>query len=91
MPEAQIVNRNAADAADHPNKSVCGVVTTGILWQFLKRNGQTRTIQPTEHTLADLLTVLAMLRQIVTGEVSARAGGCSAGYAYDRSGNLTGF
>ncbi|MBC7806521.1 MAG: hypothetical protein H7145_10260 [Akkermansiaceae bacterium] len=62
MLAAQIVNRNAAE---HPNKSVYGVVISGTLWLFLKLDGQTLTIKPTEHTLTDLPAVLAILRQIV--------------------------
>ncbi|MBC8137350.1 MAG: hypothetical protein H8F28_15830 [Fibrella sp.] len=65
MLAAQIVNQNAPDAADYLNRSIYGVVTTGTLWQFLKLDGQTLTIEPTEHTLTDLTTVLALLRQIV--------------------------
>jgi hypothetical protein len=60
---AQMINRHEGG-----DGAVFGVVTTGTLWQFLRLDGNTVTLEPREYTLSDLGTVLAILRRIVEAD-----------------------
>lgn len=62
MVAAQIFNERAAMEI----KTIYGAVTTGSIWQFLKLEGQTLSIDLTEYYLKDLNKILGILASAIS-------------------------
>ncbi|MEH2330156.1 hypothetical protein [Nostoc sp.] len=65
MVAAQIFNKQAATEI----KTIYGAVTTGSIWQFLKLQQQTLTIDLSEYYLKDVNKILGILASGISQEI----------------------
>ncbi len=65
MVAAQIFNQQAATEI----QTIYGTVTTGSIWQFLKLEEQTLTIDLSEYYLTDVNKILGILASGISQEI----------------------
>ena len=64
---AMVAARRFNEAAGTPIDPTCGVVTTGLLWRFLKLEGNTAAVDAVEYPIQSPRRIFGILTRIALG------------------------